>query len=188
MLNQEERKELLKIARETVRSFLIKGEIPQFKVSSEKLKEKRGVFVTLKKDGYLRGCLGSLQPIMPLYQAVAKMAISSAFEDPRFPPLNLEELEKVNFEISVLSPLKRIKSWQEIKLGQDGVLLVKNGRSGLFLPQVAKEFNWTLEEFLSHLCQEKIGLPRECWREEDAQIYVFSAEVFAEKEVSNSKS
>lgn len=180
-LNKEERQQLLSIARKSIEEYLSKGRIPSFTISSPTLKEKRGAFVTLKKAGMLRGCIGLIYPIKPLYQTVAEMAVAAAVDDPRFPPLSLEELSLVEIEISVLSPLEKVQSIEEIQVGEHG-LYIRNGPfAGLLLPQVATEYNWDRETFLQHTCL-KAGLPPSAWKDEDTEIYKFTAEVFAEGE------
>lgn len=176
---QEEQKILLKIAREAIEQYLKLGLIPKFEVP-EKLKEKRAVFVTLKKDEELRGCIGHLEPQYSLAEAVAKMAIAAATQDDRFLPITLEELPKIKIEISVLSPLKKISDLNQIKLGEHGVIVKQGLRGGTFLPEVAKEFNYNLEEFLNVLCFHKAGLPKDAWRDPKTEIYIFTTEKIKE--------
>ncbi|MCD6407937.1 AmmeMemoRadiSam system protein B, partial [bacterium] len=159
MLTEKQKKELLKIAKETLEYYLSGKKLPELKIDDPVLKEKRGVFVTLKKHGNLRGCIGYIQPIKPLAEAVREMAIQSATQDPRFPPVKYEELKDIEIEISVLTVPKRVKSPDEIVLGRDGVIVKRGFRQGVFLPQVAEETGWTKEEFLSALCSHKAGLP-----------------------------
>lgn len=180
-LSKEDKEQLLSIARKSLEGYLSKGRIPSFEVTSPKLKEKRGAFVTLKKAGMLRGCIGLIYPIKPLYQTVAEMAIASAVDDPRFPPLSLEELPLIEIEISVLSPLERVKSIEEIEVGKHGLYIRRGPFAGLLLPQVAAEYNWDRETFLQHTCL-KAGLPSYAWQDGDTEIYKFTAEVFSEKE------
>ncbi len=179
-LNKDEKNELLKIARYTISYYFSHGKIPEIKPKNKKLYKKYGVFVTLKKYGLLRGCIGILRPIYPLYLAVEKAAISSAFSDPRFPPLKKDELKKVKIEISVLSDFYKISSIKEIKVGRDGLLIINPHGSGLLLPQVAKEYGWNKFEFLSHTCN-KAGLSDDCWKKRETTIYRFEAFVFGEK-------
>lgn len=181
-LSDNEEKELLKIARESIEFYLKKNKISEFKVSSDKLKQPQGAFVTLKKEGQLRGCIGRIEETeKPLYEVVSEMAIAAATEDPRFYPISLDEMEDIDIEISVLSPLKRIKDpFKEIDIGRHGVLIKKGTRGGVFLPQVAIEENWSLEEFMDNLCEHKAGLSKDDWKNGKAEIYVFSAEVFGE--------
>ena len=140
------------------------------------LKQKCGAFVSLHKQGRLRGCIGHFGEDVPLYEIVAEMARAAAFEDPRFPPLHREELDDVDIEISVLTPMRRIQSLDEFQLHKHGIYIRKGYRSGTFLPQVADEVNWTKEEFVGHCSQDKAGLGWDGWR--DAELYVYEAIVF----------
>ncbi len=181
-LSKEDKKTLLKIARQTLESYLSKREIPEFKDLSDRLRKIQGAFVTLKKHGQLRGCIGSIIGRLPLYLTVRDMAIEAATADPRFPPVRYEELKDINIEISVLSPLKKVSSSDEIVLGKHGVILKRGFHQGVFLPQVAEETGWSKEEFLSYLCAHKAGLPFDCWKDKDTELYVFTACVFSEEE------
>lgn len=142
------------------------------------LKAPCGAFVTLTSGGRLRGCIGNLTGHRPLYRTVAAMARAAAFEDPRFRPLTADELPRVRIEISVLSPLRRIRSADEFRLGRHGIFMVKGRHQGTFLPQVAEETGWTKEEFLGHCARDKAGIGWDGWREAD--LYVYEAEVFHE--------
>ncbi|MCX7778761.1 MAG: AmmeMemoRadiSam system protein A [Patescibacteria group bacterium] len=173
--SEKERKALLKIARNSIEFYLKYRKIPQIQTSgSEKLKEKRAVFVTLKKDEELRGCIGHLEPQYPLGEAVARMAVAAAVGDNRFLPITLEELSKIKIEISILSPLKKISHPSQIKLGEHGVIIKRGFQGGTFLPEVAKEFNYNLEEFLNVLCLRKAGLPADAWCDPETEIYIFT--------------
>ncbi|MCM8799881.1 MAG: AmmeMemoRadiSam system protein B [Candidatus Omnitrophica bacterium] len=182
MLNKEQRKKLLEIARKTIEFYLKTGKKLELEETDPLLLEKRGAFVTLHKFGQLRGCIGNLIGEKPLYLTVQDMAIESAMNDPRFPPLKLEELNDVEIEISVLSPLERVNNAEQIQLGKHGVLVRRGFRSGVFLPQVAQETGWSKEEFLSYLCSHKAGLHPLAWKEKDTELYIFTAEVFSEKD------
>ena len=140
------------------------------------LKEKCGAFVSLHKQGRLRGCIGHFGEDTPLYEIVAEMARAAAFEDPRFSPLHRDELDDIDIEISVLTPMRRIQSLDEFELHQHGIYIRKGYRSGTFLPQVADEVNWTKEEFVSHCAQDKAGIGWDGWK--DAELYVYEAIVF----------
>ena len=140
------------------------------------LKQKCGAFVSLHKHGRLRGCIGHFGEDYPLYEIVAEMARAAAFEDPRFMPVTREELDDIDIEISVLTPMRRIKSLDEFELHRHGIYIKKGHRSGTFLPQVADEVNWTKEEFVGHCSQDKAGLGWDGWR--DAELYVYEAIVF----------
>ena len=178
-LSKEERHELLQIARDTVSSHL-KGEDAQISSSLDGLQRKGGTFVTIHKHGELRGCIGLFESDKPLYKTIANMAISAAFKDPRFSPLMPDELGEIDFEISVLSPLREIKDKQEIEIGRHGIYITKGLSRGVLLPQVATEQGWDLETFLSHTCM-KAGLPMDEWQR-DIKIEIFSAQIFGEKE------
>jgi AmmeMemoRadiSam system protein B/AmmeMemoRadiSam system protein A len=178
-LNSDEREKLLVIARQTIAQFLETGTVPLFEVSEPNLFQERGCFVTLKKHGELRGCIGNLVPTRPLYLTVQNVAISAAINDPRFPPVTREELKDIDIEISILSPIEPIADVGEIEVGRHGLVIVKGQNQGVFLPQVATEQNWDLDEFLRQICL-KAGLPEDAWKE-GTQLYVFTAEVFGEE-------
>lgn len=177
-LTQNDKKSLLKLARQTLEEELA-GKPSDFKPNSEALAERRGVFVTLKKRRELRGCIGYIQPVKPLHEAVREMTIKAALHDNRFPPLTKAELNDVEVEISVLSKLKRVTDVSSIKVGRDGLFIIKGERSGILLPQVAEEFGWDRYEYLNQLCL-KAGLPEGAWETKEARIYSFTAEIFDE--------
>ncbi|MBU1083485.1 MAG: AmmeMemoRadiSam system protein B, partial [Candidatus Omnitrophica bacterium] len=152
MFNAGQRKELLKIARDTIRRKLEEGTRLEVSTEDEELKQDMGVFVTLHKKGRLRGCIGTMVARGPLYLAVRDMAIASATEDPRFPAMSKEEIDEVDIEISALTPMRQIKDPAEIKLGKHGVMVIQGMRRGVYLPQVATDTGWTLEEFMNSLC------------------------------------
>ncbi len=143
--------------------------------------EKRGAFVTLKKNGELRGCIGRMDAEQELGKTISAMAHAAAFEDPRFDPIQKEELPQLRFEISVLSPMCPIKSPSEIVLGRHGVEIVKGFRRAVFLPQVATEWGWDLSTLLAHLCR-KAGLSESAIHDTDTRFYVFEADVFGESD------
>lgn len=181
MLNEKQQKILLGIARKTIEEYIRSRKIPEFNVEDPMLKEKRGVFVTLRKKGMLRGCIGYIMPLEELYKAVSKMAIQSSTGDPRFPPVRPEELNEVEIEISVLTVPERINSVDEIEMGKHGVIVKRGSNQGVFLPQVATETGWSKEEFLNRLCYDKAHLPADAWKDKDTEIYTFSAQVFEEE-------
>lgn len=176
-LSDRDKKTLHEIARTVIEKACRGEKIPEFKVDSPILKEPRGAFVTLHENGQLRGCIGQIRAMKPLYQTVAEMAYAAAFEDPRFPPLRADELPYIDIEISVLTPFRKINDISEIKIGKHGLMIRKGGYSGLLLPQVPVEWKWDLQEFLEHTCM-KAGLNKNAWKDKDTEIYVFSAEVF----------
>jgi hypothetical protein len=177
-LTPEEKGELLKIARDVVECQCRGEDPPKPVVDSPTLKEPRGAFVTLHKDGKLRGCIGHIRAQKPLVDTVVEMAEAAAFQDPRFPPVTSEELGQLEYEISVLTPLRRIKDVEEIQVGVHGIYLKKGGSSGLLLPQVATEWGWERITFLEHTCT-KAGLPEDAWKDRKTEIYIFSADVFS---------
>jgi AmmeMemoRadiSam system radical SAM enzyme/AmmeMemoRadiSam system protein B/AmmeMemoRadiSam system protein A len=180
--NDTERKELLELARKSI-GFALKNNRKQYKPekpSNKKLVEERAVFVTLKIDGELRGCIGQMIATQPLYLAVADAAYSAAFRDTRFNQLTEEEFKQIHIEISVLTPMEKVDSWEELKVGVDGVYIKKGYRAGVFLPQVATETGWDLETFLSNLCSHKAGLPSDCYKDPNTEIYKYQVELFEE--------
>jgi AmmeMemoRadiSam system protein B/AmmeMemoRadiSam system protein A len=171
---------LLKLARDTIAAYLADGSVMTFDTDDPELQRPLGVFVTLKTDGQLRGCIGHLRGDRPLWQAVQAMAIAAATEDPRFPPLTPDELADVRIEISVLSPLRRLDDVAGIEIGRHGLLLDYRGQQGVFLPQVPVEQGWDRGQYLDQLCL-KAGLIAGCWRDEAAALYTFTAVVFGEE-------
>jgi AmmeMemoRadiSam system protein A len=178
-LTLEEKKILLQTARRAIAARLEKRK-PRYPRPTEKLKKKCGAFVTLHKHGDLRGCIGFVVASKPLIDTVAEAAQSSAFGDPRFPALTEQEMSEIDIEISVLSPMRRIESVEEIRVGEHGIMLRSGFRSGLLLPQVATEYGWDRDTFLTHTCY-KAGLSGDCWRSSDTEIEIFSAVVFGEQ-------
>jgi len=144
------------------------------------MKTPCGAFVTLNEHDQLRGCIGRFGAQEPLYRVVQEMAAAAATEDYRFPPVQGRELDKLSIEISVLTPMRRISSIDEIQLGKSGIYIKKGDRAGTFLPQVATETGWNKEEFLGHCAEEKAGIGYDGWK--DAEIYVYEAVVFSESE------
>jgi len=190
-LSLEEGKFLIQLARNTVKEYLKTGKtVKPPENTPKKLFEHCGVFVTINnlKNGEkaLRGCIGYPYPTNPLVEAVIDSAINAATRDPRFHPLSLKELDKVVFEVSVLTPpeLIEVKKPEEyvakIKVGEDGLIVEKGFFKGLLLPQVPVEWGWCEEEFLCHCCI-KAGLPPDSWLTKGAKIYKFSAIIFKEK-------
>ena len=180
-LSAKDKKTLMQIARTTIEKR-VKGEkVPEFTVESPILKEKRGAFVTIHKHGQLRGCIGYIEAIKPLYITIREMAEAAALNDPRFPPVSPQELPSLDLEISVLTPLKKIKDTNEIVIGKHGILLKKGYHQGVFLPQVATEQGWDRITFLNEVCGKAGIYDPNCWKEKDVEIYIFSAEVFKEE-------
>ncbi len=173
----EERKLLLEIAREAILSHLEMGSVPERQETSPLLQEKRGCFVSIKTNGKLRGCIGNFTSEKPLYLLVQEMAVAAATKDPRFYPMGKGELGHFTLEISVLTPLQKITSIEEIEIGLHGIYLEKNFSRGVLLPQVAVEFGWDREAFLGQT-SIKAGMASDAWKE-GADIHIFSAEVFS---------
>lgn len=183
MLTIPQEKRLLEIARKAIEEYISSGRRLHFVEDDPRLKEINGAFVTLHAHGELRGCIGNIVGQKPLFETVRDMAIESATGDPRFAPVAKDELKDIEIEVSVLSPLKKIRAIDEFILGTHGVLVRQGWNQGVFLPQVAIETGWSKEEFLSNLCLHKAGLPSDAWKENNTEIFVFSALVFSEKQV-----
>ena len=184
LLSQEEKRVLLKIARDTLESYARKEKKPALPSPlSPALLARNGAFVTLHKSGELRGCIGTFMGEGELAATIQNMAVAAGWEDPRFPALRPEELPKIDIEISVLSPLEEIQDPKTIEVGKHGIYITKGWNRGVLLPQVATEQKWDRDTFLCHTCL-KAGLPMDAWRKSGCKIEVFSAEVFGEKETS----
>jgi len=168
---------LKKLAVDAIAARLNDTPVPKEDPPSQILREKRGAFVTIKIRGMLRGCIGLIRAARPLYETVIEMAQAAAFGDPRFSPLTPDEFENIDVEISAMSPLMRIENFNEIEVGRDGLMIVLGSHSGLLLPQVASEYNWDRTMFLEQTCL-KAGLPKNSYKDKEAQIYRFSADVF----------
>lgn len=179
-LKNETKKELLKIARKAIEEEILRG-IKITPPDIEELKVKKGAFVTIRVNSELRGCIGYVVPIRSLGETVIDCAIAAATEDHRFPPITPKEIPKMKLEISVLSPLKKIKDIQEIEVGKHGIMITHGLSRGLLLPQVAVEYNWDRITFLEHTCW-KAGLDKNAWKDKDTIIEIFSAEVFSEED------
>ncbi len=180
MLNKEQRKKLLETARKSIETYLRTGKKLEITESDPVLIKEMGAFVTLRKNGQLRGCIGSLVGKEPLYLTIRNMAVESATGDPRFTPVELSGLKDIEIEISVLSPMEKITDPANIQLGKHGVLVRRGFASGVYLPQVAIETGWSKEEFLESLCEHKAGLPPDAWKDKNTELYIFTAEIFSE--------
>ena len=171
----------MKLARRTIENYL--GKHDKFSLHeaelSPNLLANAGAFVTLHKAGRLRGCIGSFSTNDPLYKTIQSMAISAATRDYRFEPVSKEEVNKLHIEISVLTPMQRISSIDEIELGRHGIYIKKGLNAGTFLPQVATDTGWTLDEFLGHCARDKAHIGWNGWQ--DAEIYTYEALVFEEE-------
>ncbi len=172
--------ELLKLAGQAIKSYMETKSIPEFKTDNAVLNEKRGVFVTLTKNGQLRGCIGQHESSLPLYQLVPQMAVAAAFGDPRFSPLSPDELDEIEIKISVyLTNVYKINSIAEFKMGEHGIILKKNGRSATYLPEVPIQAGWkSVDEEMTSLCR-KAGLPSNAWKN-GAEFWVYRTQVFGE--------
>ncbi len=178
-LTSKDKQKLLSIARETVNQYVKNKKIPEFTVESEVLHKECGAFVTLKKHGDLRGCIGLIVAEKPLYLVVRDMAVAAATQDPRFPALAPSEIDDIEIEISVLTPMQKVSSADEIEVGRDGLMIRRGYMSGLLLPQVPVEQGWDKKTFLEHTCY-KAGLPPDAWK--SSELWKFQAIVFSEKE------
>ncbi|MCX7918747.1 MAG: AmmeMemoRadiSam system protein A [bacterium] len=178
-LTEKAKKELLRIAREAIESYVRFHRVPELKISEPELQQKLGAFVTLTIQGQLRGCIGRFEPDMPVAEVVQQMALAAATDDPRFSPVTPDELPKIRIEISVLTPRKKIRDINEIQVGKHGLYITRGWRGGTLLPQVATEYGWSREEFLQHTCY-KAGLPPDAWKDKDTEIFIYSAEIFHE--------
>jgi hypothetical protein len=181
MLTFEEGKEIVNLARSAIERWVKERN----KIKTARFREKRGVFVTIKKDGELRGCIGYPYPIASLGDAIIDSAISAAVRDPRFPPLGKQELSRITVEVTVLTPPKRLKAKPKelpklVSIGKHGLIVKKGVSSGLLLPQVATEHGMDAEEFLAQTCM-KAGLYPDAWLEEDTEVSVFEGQIFSEE-------
>jgi hypothetical protein len=177
-LSDGEKKQLLTIARQSIETYLKHGKLPEFDASGV-LAKPGAAFVTLKKGGQLRGCIGQTVAGMPLYKTVSTCAVHSALDDPRFPAVSLDEVDQLEIEISVLTPLEPLESFDSLQIGRDGLMITKGNYHGLLLPQVATEYGWNPTQFLEYTCQ-KAGLPKDAYKMPGATIYRFQAIVFGE--------
>ena len=181
-LTGADRAELLRLARETLIGHFVDRRLPELHRDSPALHVPRATFVTLRRrsTGELRGCRGDVFARSEMWESVRRVVVQSAIDDPRFPPMQASEIADVSIEISVLTPLRLVKSPDEVIVGRHGVLVRHGLRRGLFLPQVPIEQGWGRDEYLDTLCAMKAGLPRHAWREPDSQLYIFETDVFEE--------
>jgi AmmeMemoRadiSam system protein A len=186
MLNEQEKIELLRIARATLETYLRDRRFVPMEPVQGKLREKAGAFVTLERHGDLRGCIGHLAPDKPLFLTVQEMAVEAATGDPRFSSVGFSELCDIEIEISVLSGFRKINDVSEIRIGEHGLIVGQEGggrRRGLLLPQVAAREKWDVPTYLSATCR-KAGLSPDAWRKGGVSIEIFTAEVFSEKDAT----
>jgi len=180
VLTDADKAKLLEIARKTLEEYLTTGHTPEFKVS-DNLKIPGAAFVTLNEREQLRGCIGQTVAMQPLYKTISYCAIQAAVSDPRFPPVTKDELPAIEIEISVLTPLQKVNSLDEIEVGRDGLMIARGPYRGLLLPQVATEYNWDKTTFLQQTCR-KAGLPTDAYKKPDTELYKFQAIIFHEPE------
>ncbi len=185
LLTLEEGKIAVKLARKAIETYLAERKVIQDRLSGV-FEQKRGVFTTLTKHGELRGCIGFPYPIKRLDEAIIESAIAAATEDPRFPPVRLDEMDEIIVEVTVLTPpeklnVKPIELPKHVEIGRHGLMIKRGFYSGLLLPQVAVEFGFDAEEFLSQTCM-KAGLPPDCWLMEGTEVYRFEGQIFKEVE------
>lgn len=181
-LTGAEKRTLLRLARRTLQCHYSGNELPEPEELTEHLLQARGAFVTITEQGVLRGCIGHVVGVEPLWRSVRGNAMSAALRDPRFPPVAAHELDQMDLEISALTPLAEVEDVDEIEVGRDGIMIERGSFRGLLLPQVAQESGWDLPTFLDQTCR-KAGLMPGCWRDERVTISRFSAEVFSELEL-----
>lgn len=174
-LTSEEKEELITLARKAIIQYVSTGKPLEIEIKNPKLKAEGAVFVTITKGGRLRGCIGHIQPMMPLYKSVIRNAIAACSMDTRFPPMEKEELSDMDVEISVITPLEPFKDVRDIQIGRDGIYIIKDGKAGILLPQVPVEFGWDKETFLKQLCL-KAELPEDAWKN-GATLYRFTSEI-----------
>lgn len=187
MISEEEGDFLVKLARKSIENYVREGKITKVPDDVNPiLREERGVFVTLHRNGDLRGCIGYPEPVKPLAQAVVEVAVSAATQDPRFPPVTIAELDQIQVEVSVLTKPELIEVQkpsqylEKIEVGRDGLIIEMGMYRGLLLPQVPVEWKWDIEDFLANTCM-KAGLSPDCWLQEGARIYSFQSQIFEEE-------
>jgi AmmeMemoRadiSam system protein A len=180
-LTHEEKSTLLKIARSAIATSLESKTLPSIKSHSEALDRRSGVFVTLRMNKDLRGCIGYIEPLFPLARAVQEVAVKAAMEYPRFMPVTLSEMDKITIEISALSPLAELHDVENIEIGKHGLVIDAGYRRGLLLPQVATEYHWDRKQFLKQICL-KAGLPPDSWKRSEIKLFTFTVEKFDESE------
>lgn len=178
-LADRDKDELLALARATLESYLAHGSIPQYHTNRPELRARCGAFVTLHRGGDLRGCIGHIGADRELFRVVQQCAVSAAAEDSRFVPVRAEELPDLTIEISVLTPFQKIRDARDVQAGRHGLFVARGSKRGLLLPQVATQYGWDRETFLSQTCR-KAGLPLDAWQDPETSIQVFEAQVFTE--------
>ena len=185
LLSSEEKQTLLRLSRFTLEKWVREKKYPSDKDLEEYditplMKKKSGVFASLHKLGELRGCIGYVTGTAAIYRSVIENTVNAASKDPRFPPVQEDELEITDIEISVMTPLEEVEDIEDIEVGKDGLVIEKGFHRGLLLPQVATEWGWDKYEFLEHTCR-KAGLPPDSYNKKEIKILRFRAQVFGEK-------
>jgi AmmeMemoRadiSam system protein A len=182
-VSEQQKQMLVSMARSTLEQYIKTGTVPHFDYNDPLMEKELGLFVTLRKEpgDRLRGCIGHCFPVKKLRDALPELTISSSTQDPRFSPVVESELENIKIEISLLSPMRRVKDWNEIQVPGHGVYIRRGYMSGVFLPQVAEETGWDRETFMACLCQEKAGLHPNSWKDPETEKYVFTVVKFEEK-------
>jgi len=178
-IEPEQRAALVKLARSAAAAQVTGGPMPKVENPTGVLAEKRGCFVTLTNRGRLRGCIGTFVPREPLGETVVQMGAAAA-RDPRFvhDPITPDELDDLTVEVSVLSALQQTDDPEKLELGKHGIYIVRGAAAGCFLPEVATEMNWSVEQFLDNCCTHKAGLPPGAWRDPETKVYLFTSEKF----------
>jgi len=173
-LTKAEQDELLALAKKTITDYVTERKVPGAETNDPRLAANGATFVTINEAGNLRGCIGNIVPVMPLYKSVITNAVSASSRDPRFKPMSKEELKHIEVEISVLSPLEPLKEIREIEIGKHGLYIMKGQNSGILLPQVAAQYKWDRETFLEQVAL-KAGLQKNDWK--DAGLFIFTADI-----------
>ena len=186
LLNLEDKKALLQLARTSIECAVSGKPIPGTDLLSQNLHTPCGAFVTVRVHGDLRGCFGYINAYYPLAQSVQDVAVKAALEDPRFDPIAPDELGALEIEISVLEPPEKVNDIAEIKIGVHGLILETRYHRGLLLPSVATEYGWDREQFLDHTAL-KAGLPPKAWKEKNVTLYKFTTDTFSESQFANMK-
>jgi len=175
-LSEQNKKFLLDLAKRTIKDYIETGRTPDPKIADPRLLANGATFVTINRNRMLRGCIGNIEPLMPLYRSVIQNAVSACSRDPRFPPMKKDELRDIDVEVTVLSPLEPLADVKDLRVGTHGLFIVKGNASGILLPQVATEYGWDALTFLEEVSQ-KAGLPRDAWKGKDAKLYIYTAEI-----------
>lgn len=181
ILNDKQKRILLDVVKTTIEAAVNARRLPDFKINDPVLETRCGAFVTIHKNNNLRGCIGNITSNLPLWETVRKMAVEASLHDPRFSPVIPSELKDIEVEISVLSPFEKITDINQVEVGVHGLFIRQGFYQGLLLPQVATEYGWDRTEFIEHTCF-KAGLDRNCYKNKNCEIFIFSATVFGEKD------